>query len=248
MTAARDTLQSWGGDAGPAARRHLGTVADRIEQLADNLADGDAPTALSGLILKAVGTLQHAVLQKAQTVAGLKSSTVFRAPALTASELDCLIDALEPDAADDVLLDAARVMRAEHLPLGSLLNPAGPARHPRRGRDLDRRVPAVVRRGRPDVPDGVQCHGDGRSTRPCARWPRATGYSSRTTSSPASRWSRGYGVRTDRPAVDGHPGDARRSLACRAGWIRSSCSPAGRPASGWVDSDDPLPPGWYPIR
>ena len=49
---------------------------------------------------------------------------MFRAPALTASDLDCLIDALEPDAADDVLLDAARVMRAEHLPLASLLSPA----------------------------------------------------------------------------------------------------------------------------
>ena len=58
VAAARDRLQSWGGEAGPAARGHLTKISDRIAELAANLADGEAQTALSGLLRKAVHTLQ----------------------------------------------------------------------------------------------------------------------------------------------------------------------------------------------
>ena len=242
VTAAQDTLQSWGGDAGPAARRHLGTVADRVEQLADNMADGDAPNALSGLILKAVGTLQHAVLQKAQTVAGLKSSTVFRAPALTASELDCLIDALEPDAADDVLLDAARVMRAEHLPLASLLNPA---------------VRLAIRGAAETWTDAF------------LQWFAAVDRTFRMACSATATvvdeamrtMAEGYRVQLPDhffagiPLVSvgaGEPGGTGGStpggptLPGLPGGLDPQQLLAGRPVgSGWVDLDHPLPPGWY---
>ncbi len=124
LVEARDRLTGWGGEAGPAARSQLSALADRMNGLAAALADGDKPTALAGLLGKGVATLQNAVLQKATTVAALKSTTVFRSPALTAAELGQLLDAAEPDATDDALLDAAAVMRAEQMPTTTLLNPA----------------------------------------------------------------------------------------------------------------------------
>ena len=244
VASARDRLQSWGGEAGPAARRHLTKISDRIAELAANLADGEAQTALNGLLRKAVHTLQLAVLQKAQTVAGLRASTVFRAPALTPSDLDCLIDALEPDATDDVLLDAARVMRAEHMPLSSLLSPA--VRVAIRGAAqtwtdaflqwfaaVDRTFRTACGTAATAVEEALRTMAEGYRVQLPEHFFAGIPLLSMGTA-PGADPSGGSSGAPTTPGTPGLPAvDPQQLLTGRP------------PGTGWVDADDLLPPGWY---
>ena len=112
----RAALTTWGGEAGPAARSHLRCLVDRADDFAAGLAEGatgaDNPLSLAGLLRNAVRSMQKAVLLKAQTVARFSSRTALRTPPLAPHQLDILIDALAPDAPDDLLLDAADILRS----------------------------------------------------------------------------------------------------------------------------------------